>query len=473
MSWSKQEAVNNANNAVEEYRSQQSDIQQELYSNESALENYQQEADKTLTQIIKGVIQDNYSKENIKSIQTTFDIQQLSTIEDKLENKKEEVIKDIDSLSTQREEQVASSNVSELDELIISKDRFSDKNKIYRDDSFSWLYGHGVHQRKKEGLVRKIVKTLIGRYKQEKKNYALFEEKFSGSLQDEVNNYEGNQIEIDKLEKQINEINKVKKVLEDLESQIQKKKTWVDSFEKGRVDKIHEAIVNFFQNTEVTQWASKLNQPQRVNASKLHCINKKYEYTIDLIQYLQNEIQDKATRVANISDVSQKWSNSSKTSFENKTKWLCDIPSIKKKSTYTKLRHSNTLRDNLHYYDSYDIYDNLFYDCLESDNDFIAYELFNKYTLYPTAPFHFCSDVIEDLRIYNGSHQPSWIDETEFYENEDENGEYEETNYIDDTEDAILVGTAAYMLADSINDTAEMNAAEALIQSEVSEHDIS
>ncbi|MEM7406044.1 MAG: hypothetical protein AAF458_12170 [Pseudomonadota bacterium] len=168
---------------------------------------------------------------------------------------------------------------------------------------------------------------------------------------------------------------------------------WRDNYDALSLEKLRETLDDHLQSCDLTEFYGQVSQTHRGDAAKLHALSKKDEYLTSLDRYLKRERDDRATRIASIQSVKQKWQRRPGDALRgDKTRWLKTTPEMKRAGTRKRVGWVRTIHHNVYHYDDYDHYQTRW-----AGGSYLAYDTFAELGDERMPYDGFTRDVIEDV----------------------------------------------------------------------------
>jgi|GEM_PF-1937965 len=203
--------------------------------------------------------------------------------------------------------------------------------------------------------------------------------------------------------------------------------------------------------------------PGRKGLAKLHGLQAKATYLMNIRDHLQREMDDRQKRISSISRVGSLWERKPWDRLSgDKSKWLVQVPKMKRASTTKRRRFVRRMRTGVYEHDDWDRYDHYM---VEYDV-FLPFDVFG-YCSEEGMPYDgFCREVIEDVQPFREEQGQERQNYDWFKQADKDWGRADEA--ADDgqgADDATAAVAAAAVLAAEMAE-AEAAAAEALAESE-------
>ncbi len=448
----KREGVQAANGAINSYRTQVDDLQEEQQSIRNDISKIEQKVDDLRTHLARNILI-NVSEEEVARVSTELS---LPTLNEQLaaSNRKrdENIRRQEEILNTQefRDRELLihpvtgeyTAKITELSESLIALEQSVKKytdirgfKKLYarkdkpaptgiikflRTITLIQYFASRIYERRKENVLHELKKTTLG---------SVFYE------YDEVlQAYNITKNEHHRFVALKQRVERLIEVNQELTEEI-------SGFEQVTLEKLRKDILAHLKLITVNkELREQVRKGVKVIVTSLIAQEEKMNYLEQMDNYLSEEILDRENRIMSISSVARKWSKKPYDRLRgNKTKWLITVPKMKSASTGKRVKWIKTMRINISGFDHYDAYDYM----LEHNDDFLPWDVFARASEERMPYEGFTAQVIPDIEEYRESHQ-----EKADYGDIDlairESAESEENSDDNVVEDAAALAAVAY-----------------------------
>ncbi len=334
---------------------------------------------------------------------------------------------------------------------------------------FLWLYRRGYHQEKQAGVFTSLWRVVTLASHREEKALGIVRQKLgSKEFRDLAFDYDETREGVRRHEHELAAWQEKKQEVLDLISEREELLTWIENFPDESVRALRIQLAGHLEGCDFEVLHGMVDAPHRVMTGKCHALTKKTEYLDNLKRFLRAEISDREDRIASIGRVQRKWSRKPYGMLRgDKTKWLVDVPNVKRESTRKRVGWSRTIHHNVYVYDNYD-----HYSVFLSHGHFLPYDAF-AYGGEERMPYEgFSRTVIPELDEYRDEFGMEKADYTPFEEQiEEHHEEFAEGEGEKSWNDIQTELDAAEEGSDVFDDVAEAAAAEALVDEMVDDAD--
>ncbi len=417
----KNDGVVAAKRAIANYKGQISGLREERLALDKDYDAIHQDHEETLEQIASGLVRSSDRESVSKVAEETGALHLISTLDD-LEKQKSDSIQRISSIEKDDEfrnrelltHPVTGEYSIQLKEAEETESAFKSEFDQFDFKEFKWLYGRDYHKinDSDRGGFQKFLRAITFSSQREKKaeeealkrlsepSFASCAEKFEKIQQSLENAQEDVQKWKDKKEHVLQLIEEKDRLTR-----------WVNDYPNECREALRAQLVDHLDGCDLESLRDSVRPSAKVLIAKLHALSKKTDYIQDLQRYVDKEILDRENRVRSIDNVQRKWRRKPYGLLRgNKTRWLVDLPEMKRFGTEKRLRWSRTMRSNIGGYDHYGSYALLW----GGAAGFLAYDVFAM-SAHERMPYEgFSRGVIGELNDYRETHGMDRPDYSEY-----------------------------------------------------------
>ncbi|HIG28770.1 MAG TPA: hypothetical protein EYQ50_13600 [Verrucomicrobiales bacterium] len=449
----KQDGIHAAQQAIHEYQRQINDLQNERRRIQASVEQVGEQLNQTLSDLAKGLLPSNERRPVERAANETGALH-LPTALAELEQKRIDSVDEISTIEASENyinrellvHSVTGEYSLKINEAEETVGAFKAVDEEYDFKEFQWLYEREHHKEKQHGGFKKFWRAVSMASKREAKAETVVLEKLNAaSFIGCVERYEQN---LENVEQAENELQSWKDKKQGVIDQVERRdflKAWVENYPMESVSELRNQLSRHLCNCHYQELHDTIRPAGKVMVSKCHALSKKTEYFHDMIRSMDNEIADRQKRIESISRVKQKWSYKPYGPMRgDKTKWLCELPEMKRRSTAKRLNWTQTMHHNVHGYDRYDNYDAF----MTAGVVFLAYDAFS-YRADERMPYEgYSRTIISDLDGFRNEHDQDSADYGIFKESIND---YEDTDEgWDDSSDEEAMDSADAAMAEEL-----------------------
>lgn len=419
----KNDGVVAAKRAIANYQGQISGLQDERSSLNKDLRSVQQDRLETLDQIAAGLIRSSDRDTVSKVAEETGALHLLSTLDD-LEHQRTDSIQRVKKIENHQEyidrefltHPVTGDYSIKLAEAEETESAFKSEFDQFDFKDFKWLYSRDYHKTSDadRGGFQKFLRAITFTSQREKKaemeTLRILNEPSFASC---VERFEKIQSALERAQSEVQEWKDKKSHILEMAQERDHLKKWVENYQEECVQALRARLVDHLEGCDLEALRDTVRPSAKVLIAKLHAISKKSEYIEDLQRYIDKEILDRENRVRSIDSVQRKWRRKPYGLLRgNKTRWLVDLPEMKRFGTEKRLNWSRTMRSNIGGYDHYGRYALLW----GGAAGFLAYDVFAMGASERMPYEGFSRGVIGELGDYRETHGMDRPDYSEYQE---------------------------------------------------------
>ncbi|MGJ8656482.1 MAG: hypothetical protein ACSHX6_08520 [Akkermansiaceae bacterium] len=423
--WTKRQAIREADQAVNEYQSQAEEYRAEIAQLMGERDQYQLEVQGARLELVAGLLGGKLDEGKLEQLSREWGVSHLAGLYESLLAKRKLKLSERDELKGHeviqgRYELLEADSARYVEGVCDAKDELGEEeSKLgdYEAVEFQWLYERGCHELRVDSGLKKLWKVITFQAAKEKKYRVrvagLFQER---SLRSVADSYEAILEEVRGLKERLLITEKVRDEAVELVRHFDELNGWEFNFEGIVREHAEKIFGDYFQTLGPDAILARVPDEFRVLAAKVHAVSKKYDYASNLISYLESEEEDRNQRVQSINRVSQKWRrNPSGRVRGDKSKWLQQIPAMKKEGAQKRLGWSRRMRSSLFYYDDYRGYGSYYYFASHHRvTGFLAYDVFNHRTAERMPHEGFSREVIPEIEEFREENvSGEWLKELE------------------------------------------------------------
>lgn len=343
----------------------------------------------------------------------------------------------------------------------------------YAFDAFTWLYQRGYHKPSQTGAFGRFVRAVTLASFREKRTLATVQEQLPGDFAEHAARYE---VLRERLEAAEAELLDQQAQFDDVTGLIQEQAELQEKlaqFEPMALAGLREALTHFLAATDLTWLLSRVQHRLLFEALALQ---EKLRYLDELGQFLKAERADRVGRIEKIRRVRRKWRHSKRWHFADKSRWLREVPQIKRRSIEKSVSMVRGMIVNLARYDRYRDFAVLYRAAAKANRPFIAYDAFALGSVTQMPYERFSQMVLTSLAVFRTEHamegadraaMKGWLRSYEYEddwdsgdEDEDEGEDGEEDDFEDDLAEAAV---GAYVAGEAF-DALSAEAASSLVE---------
>lgn len=425
----KKDGIQAAQQAIQEYQRQINDLQNERQNIQTSAGQSAEELKQTLSDLAKGLLPTS-SRPVVERAADETGALHLPTALDELEGRKTDSANEVSAIETSDDyinrelliHPVTGEHTLKIKECEETSGAFRAVAKDYEFKDFQWLYEREHHKEKQHGGFQKFWRAISMASKRESKAEAAVLGKLNAiSFAGCAERYDQNQESLEQADKDLKSWQDTKQQVIDQIERRDHLKAWVENYPLESTSDLRGQLARHLHDCNYQELHTTIRPAGKVLISKCHALSKKTGYFDDLIQSMDTEVADRRKRIESISRVMKKWSYKPYDRLRgDKTKWLCQIPDMKRRSTGKRLNWTQTIHHNVHSYDRYNNYDAV----MTAGVVFLAYDAFS-FGADERMPYEgFSRTVISDLDGYRTEHGQDRADFSVFQESIND---YEET----------------------------------------------
>ncbi len=279
----------------------------------------------------------------------------------------------------------------------------------YEFDAFSWLYQRGFHKPSQTGAFGRFVRAVTLVSFRENRTLKAVQEQLPGDFAEHAASYEALSerlatAEAERLDHQARYDDVIGLVQEQAEIQES-----LAQFEPMALSGLRHALTRFLAETDL---AELLNRVQHHLLFEALALQEKLRYLDELGQYLKAERADRVERIQKIRRVQRKWRHSKRRHFADKSRWLREVPHIKRRSIEKSVSMVRNIIVNLERYDRYRDFAVLYRAAAQANQPFIAYDAFSLGSVTQMPYEGFSRMVLTSLAVFRTQHAMERADRT-------------------------------------------------------------
>lgn len=410
MKWSKHKAVTKAQSAIDSYNEQIRSLTEEIDQTNSDVMVWKNQLDESYVNLARLWVGQG-SDDEIQAINSVLTQAKLEDVvarcEEELGSNRERVAL-ISEDESYRDRQRLLKNVFPEQQRDIEKrlGLLDVELAPFQTDEFRFALAENLHIQSKATGVRGLWEGITGKSRRKSRVLTKLRETFDGesfaSVVDRYQDLKQRRVEIEGEQTSLIEDQKSLKLLVD---EFDEKSKMISNYDDYRKEALIKALVPSIAKLELKLIVSNVGKGLKSALAQCVVFEKKIEYATNLIQYLNREIEDRRKRVTSISGTQAKWRRYPKGSISAKSKWLEDVPNMKREGTHKRTRWSRQSRVCLDEYDDYDMFGNHLWHSHYHDRPFLAFDVFNHSTSHHMPYEGFTREVIPELAEHRKIHE--------------------------------------------------------------------
>ena len=421
MNWSKRQAVSKAQEAIDNYHEQVDALTEEWAETSQNSELWKKELDEA-----HGSLADSWigpgSDQRIEVVSAVVPQAKLGEVVAncavELAANHERVAVIAEDPSYQGRQQLLSSDYpAKLKDIESRLDEVGSALNPFQIEEFRFALKEKLHLESKATGLRGFWETITGKARRKKGALARIQEVFAGEdLVALVDRFESLENKQKGIEGERESLLAAQKALVSLVEEYSTKSEMIEDYDEYRARAVKQVLKTGIEEMDLEALVSRVGSGLKMALAKCVALRKKVEYGVDLIGYLDREIEDRRKRAQSITGTKAKWRRYPKGSVPAKSKWLEQVPNMKREGTYKRTRWSRQNRDCLGYYADYDMIGNHLWNAHHHGRAFLAFDVFNYGTSYRMPYEGFTREVIPELAEYRDVHDQDgppkeWLDE--------------------------------------------------------------
>ncbi|MEM7009911.1 MAG: hypothetical protein AAF585_00375 [Verrucomicrobiota bacterium] len=248
----------------------------------------------------------------------------------------------------------------------------------FRCEEFEYALAENLHISPKASGLRGVWETVIGKARRKRKTLEFLDERFGGgSLTVLVDQYQVLEAKLEGIEQEQASHDAQKKALEDLVVEHDGKSQMIANFDAFQRGALTQALTQELTGINLETLVGLAPVRLKDSIAVCHALQKKSQYTRDLLAYLDGEIRDRQNRIRSVANAQAKWRRYPNGYVGDKTKWLETIPNMKREGTRKRTNWSRQTRSCLGAYDGYTTYGNHMWNSHYHHRPFLAFDVFN------------------------------------------------------------------------------------------------
>lgn len=419
----KNDGVVAAKRAIANYKGQISGLREERLALDKDQDAIRQDQQETLEQIAAGLIRSGDRESVSRIAEETGALHLISTLDD-LEKQKIESIQRTEAISKDDEyinrelltHPVTGEYSIQLKEAEETESAFKSEFDQFDFKEFKWLYGRDYHKVSDadRGGFQKFLRAITFSNQREKKAEEVALQKLKEpSFASCAEKFEKIQQALESAQEDVQKWKDKKEHILDMIEEKERLTRWVEDYPNECIQALRAQLVDHLDGCDLESLRDSIRPSAKVLIAKLHALGKKSDYVQDLQRYIDKEILDRENRVRSIDSVQRKWRRKPYGLLRgNKTRWLVDLPEMKRFGTEKRLRWSRTMRSNIGGYDHYGSYALLW----GGAAGFLAYDAFAMGAAERMPYEGFSRGVIGELDDYRETHGMDRPDYSEYKE---------------------------------------------------------
>ncbi|MFT6863775.1 MAG: hypothetical protein ACJAVK_002336 [Akkermansiaceae bacterium] len=457
--WTKRKAISEAQNAIQQYQSQVTSLESERREVQQNISEFKSQCEKQYQSLAKTLIGEIVDEDHFLKVSQDWKAPSLIEAYKGLVERRSQNVVERDNLLHHKTIINRSTLVDSDDATlkVASHDaqsaflHFTEEQKKFNHPSFQWLYTRNVHSKEEATGFRRLWKIVTLESNRKISHLEKVKKELKRGYIDLVKDH-------DKLTQELVIATSTRDLTRNalLEAQnlilkFDELNLWDLQFESIVTRNLSQTLHAHFVILPISEIMLKTPNEFRIYSASLHALSKKIEYAEQLEAFLRKEIGDRQDRISSISNVHTKWRrNPSGHVRGDKSKWLQDIPEMKRVGTTKRVGWSRSMRGNLCGFNRYGSYGNSYYHSYDHGCSFLAFDVFNHSPEVRMPYEGFSSQVIPEVSELREQLPEDWVEEA----NEGEETIPEQIgNEAESTEETEEAATAA--LAEELEDADE------------------
>ncbi len=400
--WSKSKAVKAASAAIESYRGQILELESEVGQTTSALNQVVAERREAYQYLASRWVDKGESASLASLNRLVPEIGVAEVVRSVEADHKDRLDRvpaiEADESFQKRDTLLGQRYPSLLADLQSQKQGFDQQLQSYSFSEFLSLIEAQWHLNAAPGGVRGLFDKISGKARRRRKTIETVEAVFPNrDLKDIVAEFE----QLTDFKQQVShEIAKQKLALHQLKELVSEYDTiceQIKNFPTIRAEAVAHAMWAYFNRVDMDSLTRVVPRHLRTEFGRCHALTKKKAYLENLLTYLSKEIQDRENRVRSISSTQMKWQRYPKGSVGNKSKWLVDVPEMKRQGASKRARWVRQSRECFCDYDDYHMYGGMLEYASDHGDPFLAVDAFNHRAEHRMPYEGFTRQVIPEL----------------------------------------------------------------------------
>lgn len=409
MNWSKRQAVSKAQEAIDNYNEQIQAFTGERDDTARNADLWKQVLDDAHEDLAGAWIGPG-SEQRIKAVSAVVPHANLEEVVAKcdaeLEANRERVSEIANDHSYRDHQRLLGSEFPEkLKDIESRLDQVGAELEPFQTEEFQFLVEEKLHLEPKASGVRGIWEGITGKTRRKTQALEKVHEMFPNEAMTAlVDRYEGLERKRGGVGSERNAALAAQASLLALVEEFSAKSGMIENYEEYRTLAVKRALKSGIEEMDLEAIIPHVGASLKTPLAKCVALRKKIDYAVDLMNYLEGEIEDRRKRVLSISGTQAKWRRYPKGSVPAKSKWLEDVPNMKREGTHKRTRWSRQSRECLHYYDDYNTFGNHLWHCHHYGRTFLAFDVFNHGVSHRMPYEGFTREVIPELAEYRDLH---------------------------------------------------------------------
>jgi len=404
--WTKRQAIDAANKAVQSYQQQAKEFHKEAQDIENDIQLFHQEFENQLHLLTDAILGDDINDTHITTLSQDWGCQALASTLAGLQSQRSEKIRQRDELSDHETivnrfdllESSEASLVANARETSFKRVSLQQELAPFEQQDFQWLLEKNKSRLKPVSLFDSVRKFITMENRKRKKFEKAVKERFQKSFRLLLPVYQEKTKALSRASTTDTEAQNVLRQAKAIVSDFDELNQWDSNFSSILQRELSKTLSESLRAIDLNSLIRRVPPSLRQHAAGMHANLKKVEYAKQLANHLKREEQDRLQRVQSISRVEKKWRRNPKGSVRgDKSKWLQDVPAMKRQGTKKRLGWSQQMRGNLSSFHHYHHYGHHYYHCCDANASFLAYDLFNRYSDSRMPYEGFSSSVIDEI----------------------------------------------------------------------------
>ena len=410
MKWSKHKAVTKAQSAIDSYNEQIQSLTEESDQTARDVMAWKQQLDESYTNLAHLWVGQG-SDDEIRAISSVVPQAKLEDVvarcATELASNRERVTLISEDESYQDRQRLFRNVFPEQQQDIEKRlDLLDTELAPFQTDEFRYALAENLHIQSKATGVRGLWEGIIGKSRRKNRVLEKLRETFDGeSFVSVVDRYQSLNQKRAGIEGEQASLMEGLKSLKSLVDEFDGKSKMINDYDDYRKESIIKALIPSIVKLELKSIIPHVGKGLKSVLAQCVVFEKKIEYATHLVQYLNKEVEDRKSRISSISKTQAKWRRYPKGSISAKSKWLEDVPNMKREGTHKRTRWSRQSRACLDHYDDYDMFGNHLWHSHDHGRPFLAFDVFNHSTSYRMPYEGFTRVVIPELAEHRETHE--------------------------------------------------------------------
>lgn len=268
----------------------------------------------------------------------------------------------------------------------------------YRCEEFEYALAEQLHVSPKVSGLKGVWESLTGKARRKRRTIESLRERFRGEMLNHlVEQYERLQGQSHAIQEEQSALAARRSSLENLVAEYHQKSEMIANFDAYRVAALTQDLAHALAQISPEAMVGVVPLRLKTEVARCHALQKKREYSENLLRYLDGEIADRKKRISSVKSAQGKWRRYPKGYVGDKTKWLETIPEMKRSGTAKRTRWSRQTRSCLCHYDDYYGYGNHMWHSHGHHRPFLAFDVFNFGAEHRMPYEGFSRQVVEEL----------------------------------------------------------------------------